>query len=174
MSCCVDPDSVIALAKDNNASRDELLLASRPLGDGLLQVDLSVPAAHCGACITTIESALKRLPVVEQARVNLTSRRVSCIWRETVDGKPSDPTVILDALTGCGYRGHLFTAAAEEDDKARTRLLQAVGLLEGGFEGSIRIAGEEVAKLDPHGRTAPARSEDDHLEIPAFLRRQAN
>ena len=128
MSCCVDPDSVIALAKDNNASRDELLLASRPLGDGLLQVDLSVPAAHCGACITTIESALKRLPVVEQARVNLTSRRVSCVWRETVDGKPSDPTVILDALTGCGYRGHLFTAAAEEDDKARTRLLQAVGL----------------------------------------------
>ncbi|MBN9441323.1 MAG: cell division protein FtsZ, partial [Bosea sp.] len=29
-------------------------------------------------------------------------------------------------------------------------------------------------QLDPHGRTAPARSEDDHLEIPAFLRRQAN
>jgi cell division protein FtsZ len=30
-------------------------------------------------------------------------------------------------------------------------------------------------QLDPHGRAAPARnSEDDHLEIPAFLRRQAN
>ncbi len=30
-------------------------------------------------------------------------------------------------------------------------------------------------QLDPHGRMAPVRaSEDDHLEIPAFLRRQAN
>jgi cell division protein FtsZ len=29
--------------------------------------------------------------------------------------------------------------------------------------------------LDPHGRAQPARaSEEDHLEIPAFLRRQAN
>ncbi|MGB3928125.1 MAG: ABC transporter ATP-binding protein, partial [Sphingobium sp.] len=32
-------------------------------------------------------------------------------------------------------------------------LLQAVGLLEGGFEGSIRIGGEEAAKLDNDGRT---------------------
>ncbi len=30
-------------------------------------------------------------------------------------------------------------------------------------------------QLDPHGRAAPTRSsEEDHLEIPAFLRRQAN
>jgi lipoprotein-releasing system ATP-binding protein len=31
--------------------------------------------------------------------------------------------------------------------------LQAVGLLEGGFQGSIRIAGEEAAQLDNEGRT---------------------
>ncbi|MGE1125651.1 lipoprotein-releasing system ATP-binding protein LolD, partial [Pseudomonas zeae] len=31
--------------------------------------------------------------------------------------------------------------------------LQAVGLLEGGFDGSIRIDGEEAAKLDNDGRT---------------------
>jgi cell division protein FtsZ len=34
------------------------------------------------------------------------------------------------------------------------------------------------APLDPHGRAAPApvarNSEDDHLEIPAFLRRQSS
>jgi lipoprotein-releasing system ATP-binding protein len=35
----------------------------------------------------------------------------------------------------------------------KSTLLQAVGLLEGGFEGSIRIAGEEAAKLDNDGRT---------------------
>ena len=42
----------------------------------------------------------------------------------------------------------------------KSTLLQAVGLLEGGFEGSIRIAGTEAAKLDAHGRTVMRR---DHL-----------
>src|SRR6059058_4328189 len=32
-------------------------------------------------------------------------------------------------------------------------LLQAVGLLEGGFEGSIRLNGQEAAELDDEGRT---------------------
>jgi lipoprotein-releasing system ATP-binding protein len=35
----------------------------------------------------------------------------------------------------------------------KSTLLQAVGLLEGGFEGSIRILGEEAARLDNDGRT---------------------
>ena len=39
----------------------------------------------------------------------------------------------------------------------KSTLLQAVGLLEGGFEGSIRIAGKEAASLDDDGRTALRR-----------------
>ncbi|UAK25106.1 ABC transporter ATP-binding protein [Sphingomonas nostoxanthinifaciens] len=35
----------------------------------------------------------------------------------------------------------------------KSTLLQAVGLLEGGFDGSIRIAGEEAGKLGDDGRT---------------------
>ena len=35
----------------------------------------------------------------------------------------------------------------------KSTLLQAVGLLEGGFEGWIRIRGEEAARLDNDGRT---------------------
>src|SRR5215217_1540184 len=39
----------------------------------------------------------------------------------------------------------------------KSTLLQAVGLLEGGFEGTIRVAGREAAKLDDAGRTALRR-----------------
>ena len=39
----------------------------------------------------------------------------------------------------------------------KSTLLQAVGLLEGGFGGSIRIAGEEVSSLDGDGRTRVRR-----------------
>ena len=35
----------------------------------------------------------------------------------------------------------------------KSTLLQAVGLLEGGFQGSIRLNGEEAAELDDEGRT---------------------
>ena len=35
----------------------------------------------------------------------------------------------------------------------KSTLLQAVGLLEGGFEGSIRLRGEEATALDDDGRT---------------------
>jgi lipoprotein-releasing system ATP-binding protein len=39
----------------------------------------------------------------------------------------------------------------------KSTLLQAVGLLEGGFEGSIRIAGKEAAQLPTGGRTEVRR-----------------
>jgi lipoprotein-releasing system ATP-binding protein len=39
----------------------------------------------------------------------------------------------------------------------KSTLLQAVGLLEGGFEGSIRLAGEEASRLDDDGRTRVRR-----------------
>jgi lipoprotein-releasing system ATP-binding protein len=39
----------------------------------------------------------------------------------------------------------------------KSTLLQAVGLLEGGFEGSIRISGEEASRLDNDGRTRVRR-----------------
>jgi lipoprotein-releasing system ATP-binding protein len=39
----------------------------------------------------------------------------------------------------------------------KSTLLQAVGLLEGGFGGSIRIAGEEVSKLETDRRTEVRR-----------------
>src|SRR5207302_10475592 len=39
----------------------------------------------------------------------------------------------------------------------KSTLLQAVGLLEGGFQGSIRLAGEEASALDDEGRTRVRR-----------------
>ncbi|MBV8686374.1 MAG: ABC transporter ATP-binding protein [Alphaproteobacteria bacterium] len=63
--------------------------------------------------------------------------------------------VAIDVLRGVD----LAVAAGEivallgPSGSGKSTLLQAVGLLEGGFEGSIRIAGEEAARLDNDGRT---------------------
>jgi lipoprotein-releasing system ATP-binding protein len=57
-------------------------------------------------------------------------------------------------------RGVNLTIAAGEtvallgpSGSGKSTLLQAVGLLEGGFSGSIKINGEEAAQLDDEGRT---------------------
>ncbi|MGO7770700.1 heavy metal-associated domain-containing protein, partial [Rhizobium ruizarguesonis] len=76
-----DAESVLALST-TSFSAEEVLLASQPLGEGLRQLDLSVSDFHCGGCISTIERALLTLPFVKTARVNLTARRVTCVYQE--------------------------------------------------------------------------------------------
>jgi lipoprotein-releasing system ATP-binding protein len=67
--------------------------------------------------------------------------------------------VVIDVLRGV----YLHVGAGEivallgPSGSGKSTLLQAVGLLEGGFEGSIRIVGEEVATLDDGDRTRVRR-----------------
>ncbi|MBW4332077.1 ABC transporter ATP-binding protein [Stakelama sp. CBK3Z-3] len=62
---------------------------------------------------------------------------------------------VIDVLRGADLaiaRGEIV-ALVGPSGSGKSTLLQAVGLLEGGFEGSIRIEGREAAKLDSRGRT---------------------
>ncbi|MBY5446602.1 cadmium-translocating P-type ATPase [Rhizobium leguminosarum] len=128
MSCCtMDAESVLALST-TSFSAEEVRLATQPLGEGLRQLDLSVPDAHCGGCISTIERALLALSFVKTARVNLTARRVSCVYEEEMETRATDPSKILAAISSAGYRAHLFTPSAPENDKTRNQLLLAIGV----------------------------------------------
>ncbi|WP_183930760.1 cation-translocating P-type ATPase [Rhizobium mongolense] len=128
MTCCtMDVEGVLSLSS-NVISAEEALLASQSLGSGLRQSDFSVPGVHCGVCISTIEKALTQLPYVKNARVNLTAKRVSCVWYEEMNGKPVNPAGILSAIAACGYQAHLFTADLSDDDRVRNQLLLAVGV----------------------------------------------
>ena len=67
--------------------------------------------------------------------------------------------VTIDVLRGVDLevsRGEIV-ALLGPSGSGKSTLLQAVGLLEGGFEGSIRIAGEEVAELSEGNRTRVRR-----------------
>ncbi|WP_064686379.1 cation-translocating P-type ATPase [Rhizobium bangladeshense] len=128
MTCCsMDTESVLALSA-TSSSAEEVRLASHPLGAGLHQLDLSVPDIHCGGCISTIESALSALAFVRKARVNLTARRVSCVYQEEIDGRTTDPSEMLAVVNAAGYRAHLITSTAPETDRIRNQLLLAIGV----------------------------------------------
>ena len=109
-------------------------LSSRPLGDGLRQVDLIVPGVHCGACIALLEKELPKTSGVDHARVNLSTRRVSVVF----DGKDNGaeggghPETVLTALgeklKSLGYPAHLPGGADETADPAMRELLKALAV----------------------------------------------
>ena len=106
----------------------EVLLASRVLGEGLRQTDLSVPTIHCGGCVQKIERTLGGLPGVEQARVNLSTKRVAIRWRGEC------PPPLIATLNAAGYDAHLYDAGAEEKDGVLGELVRALAV--SGFAAS--------------------------------------
>lgn len=63
--------------------------------------------------------------------------------------------VTIDVLRGVDLNvgAGEIVALLGPSGSGKSTMLQAAGLLEGGFQGSIRIAGEEAAHLDNDGRT---------------------
>jgi len=134
MSCCAPGADINAAS--GAPSPDELLHAARSLGDGVAQIELSVPAIHCGACIQKLEQALSRLDGVISARVNLSTRRISIRFRQ------SAPPPIVETLTGLGYPPHLFDEA-EGKDRTLAELLRSVAV-SGFASGNIMLLSVSV------------------------------
>ncbi|MBN8553026.1 MAG: cadmium-translocating P-type ATPase [Caulobacterales bacterium] len=109
---------------------DEIRLASRDLGSGRLQTELSVPGARCAGCISKIETGLTAVPGVESARMNLTARRASVIWRgETAPD-------LIAALDRVGFQAHLAGVVEDTRDPELGRLVRALAVA--GF-GAMNI-----------------------------------
>ncbi len=127
MSCCA-PGTEVTTTRLLPSS-EELILSSRLLGPGLRQTELSVPQVHCGTCITAIETSLRALPAVERARVNLSTKRVSIIWKEILGSETTDPVSLVKAITDTtGYDTHLFSDGEDSGHKLQRELIRAVAL----------------------------------------------
>src|SRR5690606_18328238 len=122
MSCCTTTTTQPDPAPRRAALAAELRLASRMVGDGLQQTELSVPGMHCGACMQKIESTLGELPGVEAARVNLSTRRVSVRWRGDT------PTPLIESLDAIGYEGQLSEPETGDKDRTLTELVWALAV----------------------------------------------
>lgn len=122
MSCCA-PGAEGPDTADTRLSAEEVRLASKGLGNGLMQTSLAVPGIHCGGCLRSIEKALTALPGVEQARANLSAKRVTVQWRDNGSIPP-----LVEALQRAGYAAHLNEQTIEEGNTQLPRLIRAIAV----------------------------------------------
>jgi len=126
MTCCAPGVEAGVDALSTPETDDETLLANtHELKNGSRQLELAVPDINCAACITNIESALEKLEMVENARVNFSTKRVRITFSPD-KGRPSDLT---KAIVSKGYRTFLLDPDLDANkDKTLSHLVRALAV----------------------------------------------
>src|ERR1043166_8646636 len=104
----------------------DLSAFARPREDGSLGMEFALEGVSCGGCISRIETALKRIPGVVEARLNFTTKRLSVAWNNEVVA-PGDVVLVFERM---GYGAHPFAAktAEDDDDRQAKQLLKYLGV----------------------------------------------
>ncbi|HWM48230.1 MAG TPA: heavy metal translocating P-type ATPase [Xanthobacteraceae bacterium] len=127
---------------------------TRSRDGGRAEMDLALEGVSCGGCIARIEGGLKRLPGIDEVRVNFTNRRAHVAWTKGV----TSPEAIVAEVERLGYGAHPFVAQQVEDDEAReaNRLLRYLAVA--GFAAmnimllSVSVWSGNVSDITPETR----------------------
>jgi Cu2+-exporting ATPase len=129
-------------------------LIRRDRTTGMATIELAVEGVMCAGCINRIESALKRTPGVEDARLNFTTKRLTIGWRD----QDFQPSIAIDTVEKLGYRARpMRQAEADNGDRATSRyLLRCLGVA--GFAAmnimllSVSVWSGNVTDITPETR----------------------
>ena len=90
--------------------------------EGYGSLDLAIEGMHCASCVQTIEGALKAVPGVTEALVNLGTARAH------VTGRRLDEATLVSAVSATGYGARLASQTTpHEEEKREARELSEIG-----------------------------------------------
>ena len=96
----------------------------------------SVQGMHCASCVVLIERALKKVPGVRDATVNIATNKATVTFTaEAVSDK-----LISSAVDGAGYQA-ILNQEVEEEDESRQRKLAELGTLRRKVAISLILGG---------------------------------
>ena len=103
---------------------------------GAAQFEISVKGARCANCIGKIESGVKALPGVADARLNLSTGKLLASWRDNA----VDPDVVLKRVRNLGYEAQPYEAPQVQGEAEREGRFLLRCLAVAGF-GTIFVVG---------------------------------
>jgi Cu2+-exporting ATPase len=94
--------------------------------NGEARLELLVSGAHCASCMSKVERAAGRAPSVDQARLNLTTGKLSVLFKTG----SIDPAGVIAAVEAAGYAATPFDPEIARDvrDAEGRRLTVALGV----------------------------------------------
>jgi Cu+-exporting ATPase len=76
--------------------------------DAAARLDLQLAGLHCAGCVATIEAALRQVPGVADASVNLATQRAA-VWLDDDAGSGATPA-LLQAVRKAGYQAEITSS----------------------------------------------------------------
>ena len=132
--------------------------------EGRSRLDLAIDGITCAACLDDIETAMKRLPGVMLARLNLTSHRLAL----TFDSARIDAGRLTGALEAIGYRAYPYEQRKFEADEAArfTLLLKCFGV---AAFAAMNIMLLSISIWSSDGATMPQETRDFFHMLSALI-----
>lgn len=93
-------------------------------GDGSFTLSLGVEGIHCASCIRLIENALTAEEEITQARVNMSTERLTFTW----EGPQERADRLTGLVTKLGYKLHPLTEEEEGPSSQEKALLRAIAV----------------------------------------------
>jgi Cu+-exporting ATPase len=142
---------------------DKTMSQSSPLADS---VDISIQGMTCASCVLRVEKALKAVPGVSSATVNLATERAHINWAQVFAGPEDAP------LKDAQQKDSHLTDTHLKGAKLKEAQLKGMQLKEAQLKllAAIRKAGYEASVLEQHAAPSSAEADARDLETRSLLR----
>jgi len=105
------------------------------------QLDLLVENVHCAGCISKVENAVKNVPGVTSARMNMTSHRLAVDLADPA----VDSTAIIEIISKLGYPASQYRAQSLTDAESKQERSLLLAMAVAGFAaGNIMLLSVSV------------------------------